>query len=219
MPEEEQRSLATIKPNIQELLNAYQSITNKIAIEFPPQIQTIPFECEREYLSLNGKLNRLTLYFNGLRQCDRSVVTMPGGERLQNSTTKTVLPLAAEPEPYLYEIDPAVVKANLLPELLSTTKTGLLEKGKITLATSGKKVSSPFFCHSYRVLANCSDDETELLNALKQHHAKKVTLRKSIDPRDYWNYRTKLETNLNGTKTISLFQYKEKLLLAENLDL
>src|SRR3989344_5528681 len=71
-PEERKRNVATIKPSIPELLKKYGALTENIAIEFPPQIIEIPFDCEREYLSIDGALNRLTLYFGDLKKCERS---------------------------------------------------------------------------------------------------------------------------------------------------
>src|SRR3989344_3817263 len=51
-PEERKRNVSTIKPSIPELLKKYGALTENIAIEFPPQIIEIPFDCEREYLSI-----------------------------------------------------------------------------------------------------------------------------------------------------------------------
>ena len=81
LPEERKRTIGTIKPSIPELLKKYSAITEKIAIEFPPQITDIPFDCEKEYLSVDGQLNRLTLYFNGLQKCGRSAVILPEKEK------------------------------------------------------------------------------------------------------------------------------------------
>ncbi|WP_243684043.1 hypothetical protein [Methanosarcina barkeri] len=44
----------------------------------PPE--RIPFDCEKEYISLDGQLNRLTLYLGGLKQYDRMAVALPAGE-------------------------------------------------------------------------------------------------------------------------------------------
>ncbi|MEK6899883.1 MAG: methyltransferase domain-containing protein, partial [Nanoarchaeota archaeon] len=119
LPEEKQRSVASIKPNIRQLLDKYSEITEKIAIEFPPQITEIPFDCEKEYLSIDGQLNRLTLYFGGLQKCEKSVVVLPSGKKLCSSTA--VLEETDELGSYLYEADAAVVKAGLLAELCQET--------------------------------------------------------------------------------------------------
>ena len=77
LPQETVRSTETIKPNISELLNKYSKITDKIAIEFPPQTKEIPLQCEKEYISVEGVLNRLTLYFGDLQQTPKSVILLP----------------------------------------------------------------------------------------------------------------------------------------------
>ena len=51
---ETERSTDTIKPNITQLLGKYSKLTQNIAIEFPPQIKTVPFDAEQEYISIEG---------------------------------------------------------------------------------------------------------------------------------------------------------------------
>lgn len=83
---EEQRTLSTIQPNILQLLEQYSPLTQKIAIELPPHMQTMElpsgFSAEQEYLSLDGAVNRLTLYFGPLQECAKKVVLLPQKEIL-----------------------------------------------------------------------------------------------------------------------------------------
>src|SRR3989338_8118894 len=147
-PEERQRNVATIKPSIPELLKKYRALTENIAIEFPPQITEIPFDCEREYLSIDGALNRLTLYFGDLKKCERSAVVLPAGRKLCSSEQATLAETEVLGE-YLYEADPAVVNAGLLAELSEETKTGLYGKSRAVFFTSDKKVKSSFFKNTF----------------------------------------------------------------------
>ena len=86
---EGERSINDLQPNILKLLDAYSKITKNIAVEIPPFTKDIDslkeFEFEKEFLSLNGKLNRLTLYFGSLKKCDVSVVALPEKERIEKS--------------------------------------------------------------------------------------------------------------------------------------
>src|SRR3989344_467941 len=213
-PEERQRNVATIKPSIPELLKKYRALTENIAIEFPPQITEIPFDCEREYLSIDGALNRLTLYFGDLKKCERSAIVLPGKERLC-SDEKATLEETDQLGEYLYEADPAAAKAGLLAELSQKTKTKLYSSGKAVFFTSDKKVTSAFFKNSFTVVEVCKQDEHEIISALHQHEAGKVILRIPVDPKEYWNIRTRIESKLKGNKTYALIYIADAAVIVE----
>ncbi|MGM0770623.1 MAG: methyltransferase domain-containing protein, partial [Halobacteriota archaeon] len=118
-PAEDKRLITSLKPGIPEVLSAYGEKTNNFAFEVPPQMtpDRITFDCEKEYLSLNGQLNRLNLYFGDIKTCERSAISLPSGERIDSNnptagiiTTEHIGKFACEPEP-------SVIKAELLPEL------------------------------------------------------------------------------------------------------
>ena len=215
-PEEKQRNVATIKPSIPELLKRYSAITENIAIEFPPQITEIPFDCEREYLSVDGALNRLTLYFNGLKKSERSAVILPRKEKLC-SDEEASLKKTEMLEEYLYEADPAVVKADLLAELSEKTAAKLYGRGKNVFFTSDKKIQSPFFKNSFRVVEMCAQEEQEIIAALQKHKAGKVILRFPVEPKEYWKVRKRFESKLTGNKTYALLYLGTEAVIVEKV--
>ena len=89
-PSEDERRLSSLQPGIPKVLEAYSKITNNFAFEAPPQLtpERIQFDCEKEYLSLNGQLNRLNLYFGDIRSCDRSAVSLPSEARIDSNNVK-----------------------------------------------------------------------------------------------------------------------------------
>lgn len=221
-PQEKERNIQQISPNINKLLSTYSAITSKIAIEFPPQIKEsqikeIPYDCEQEYLSMDGALNRLTLYFNELKQASRSAVVLPAGQRLFSETESLVIKTSAILLSYLYEVDLAVVKAKLLAELSLKTKTLLYSQGKFVFFTSEKLISSPFFKNSFKVDRELTFNLTEIIKVLQQEKVGSVLLRYTIDPQQYWSERKKLEAKLTGTKVIHLFRFKDRAVIAEKI--
>ncbi len=86
-PASQQRTLAELRPDIARFLDLYSPISSDIAIELPPFLAAsqIPWPCEREYLSVDGELNRLTLYMGRLARCEVSVVRLPSGERIEQA--------------------------------------------------------------------------------------------------------------------------------------
>lgn len=213
LPEEKERNMETIQPNIQRVLKEYSRLTTKIALEFPPQIKNLPFDCEREYLSWQGKLNRLTLYFNDLKKAERSVAVLPDEAMLQKGTA--TLKRTKDLGKYLYEADPAVVKADLLAELSQQTGAALVQEGKNTLFTADKKMSSPFFVNSFQCLAETTPEM--LVETLNNLHVGKVILRFSVDPQEYWTIRKKYEAELRGEKIAHLFDVSGKIIVAQKM--
>lgn len=215
-PEERKREVATIKPSIPELLKKYALVAEKMAIEFPPQITDIPFDCEKEYLSIDGALNRLTLYFGGLKKCDRSAVILPGKDTLCSGEEAT-LKESDELGEYLHEADPAVVKADLLAELSQKTGAELYGSAKNVFFTSNKKIKSPFFKNSFKVIEVCKQEEHEVIAALHKHKAGKVILRIAVDPKEYWTVRKKIESKLTGDKIYALLYLGDAAVIVEKV--
>jgi SAM-dependent methyltransferase len=220
---EKERTLETLKPPITEIIRIYSDIIPDLAFHAPPQMppERIVLDCEREYLSLNGQLNRLTLYMGSLKCCNRSAVVLPGGERLCLSSTPKirVSPLCE----YVYEPEPSVVKAQLLDELAGTLAHEQKEvfffkkDERRTLLTSPKLIESQFFKDTYRTVGRTDLDMVRLKGLLISEKAKNVVLRLDIDPGKYWDMRKTLEEGLKGTRTLHVFGFGNELIVCEKL--
>lgn len=222
-PSEKERSLSTLEPPIPEILRLYSDITPDIAFHAPPQMPPgrIALDCEYEYLSLNGHLNRLTLYFGSLKKCERSAVVLPGEVKLCSSEKEAIK--TGDLKDYVYEPEPSVVKAGLLNELAHS----MAEKGdkiffykgdaKRTLLTSSKPVGSPFFKDAYRVVGKTDMDVGAIKEILKSEKAGKVVLRFDIEPERYWDVRKNLEEDLSGGRTLHVFGFGNEVVVAEKI--
>ncbi|MCC7576030.1 MAG: methyltransferase domain-containing protein [Methanomethylovorans sp.] len=210
---EEERNIDNLTPHIPDVLAAYSEKTQNFAFEVPPQLppERIPFDCELEYLSLNGELNRLNLYFGGLKTCSRSALVLPGpikmcGKNRQFESIEMVN--SREPGEYLYEPDPAVTKGELLPELIKELKNGVeifqIDNKRLML-TSNTAMVHPMIKNSYRIVFNIEFVPEAINRELKKRGYGKVLLRTEVDPAMYWDVRNRLERNLKGERMINLF--------------
>lgn len=209
-PEQTERTLAEINPPINKILEEYSKLTTKIAIEIPPftkDIESLKKEndFEQEFISLNNQLNRLTLYFDGLKTCNKSVVSLPSGERITNSERKLKGKeiFSAKNFMYLYSIDPAIILADLTEELLDKFKLNLLKLNK-PVFLSNELIKSKFLT-SYKIIGIPENKFEKIVKSLKKARAGKVLLRYNIDPKDYWEVRKKYEREITGRKEASLF--------------
>lgn len=208
LPEETVRNLESIRPNVKEFLGKYGKITDKIALEFPPQIRGIPFDCEKEYLSVGHELNRLNLYFDNLKKCNRSVIMLPQKKSICFNGEKDLQLVKVQVRKYAYEVDPAVERAELAGYLASMYgDLGVIPSEKGVFLSSKEKISSDFFAAAFEILDECDKDKEKVIYLLKKNNAIKVIIRYNIDPKEYWKERAALEKELTGKETIYLFNF------------
>jgi hypothetical protein len=216
---EAQRNIASITPDLINLLEIYSKITPNLSIELPPQISKEELnhlkqfgEFEAEYLSMNNKLNRLTLYFNDLKKADISVADISGIKLEKNNKSK--VKTQETPLEYVYEVSTAIIKAGLEKELAEKLDAFILEgteEGKVLL-TSELLAKNKFSCAFSKVykIVKLSRGFEETVNFLKRSDYGKVVLKFKIDPKDYWKEREKYQRQLRGRQQAVLFRLDNK---------
>lgn len=221
-PQEEKRTFETLSPNPAKVYEMYSKKSDAIAFELPPQMreEEIKIEGEREYTSLNFDLNRLALYTGELASCDVAAVSLPSEERVSNEDEEIEMEARNKIADYIYEVDRTIIKAGLLKNLAG--KIGfdgfLLQlKERRTLLTSSNTYKSSFL-RAYKVADTCDFDIKKINRVLKKHGAGKATLRFSIEPKEYWKIRNKIEDGLRGDKRFYIFKTEGKAIIAERLD-
>jgi len=220
------RQTDSLRPGIPMVLDVYKDITDKFAFEAPPQMppERIDFDCEREYISVDGKLNRLTLYFGPLKQCERSAVVLKEDDfHKLESGDRSQLPQISEidePKMYAFEPDPAVVKAGLLGELAAGLSQPVervpIDKKRI-LFTSEILIASPFFKNRYIVLAKVEVDCGKINRLLTEYGIGKAVIRFNVAPENYWEIRNKIENGLYGNKTAHLYEKSGNIYILESV--
>ncbi len=223
--EEDVRQTDSLRPGIPMVMEAYRDVTDSFAFEAPPQMppERIDFNCEREYLGVDGQLNRLTLYFGPLKRCERSAVVLKGGRhyRLESGVdAPVVIPEVDEPRVYAFEPDPAVVKAGLLGELAGGLG-GKVELVRIdarrSLLTSDVLLESLFFKHRYRVLDRVPLDCGKINRSLMGYGMGKAVIRFRIAPEKYWDARNRIENGLMGEGIAHLFEIADQVYVCEKI--
>ena len=223
--EEDVRQTDSLRPGIPMVMEAYRDVTGSFAFEAPPQMppERIDFNCEREYLGVDGQLNRLTLYFGPLKRCERSAVVLKGDRhyRLESGVAApVVIQEVDETRVYAFEPDPAVVKAGLLGELAGGLG-GKVELVRIdarrSLLTSDVLLESLFFKHRYRVLDRVPLDCGKINRSLMGYGMGKAVIRFRIAPEKYWDARNRIENGLMGEGIAHLFEIADQVYVCEKI--
>jgi len=103
---------------------------------------------EVEIISVRGHAREAVLWLGELRTVRRRATLLPGEHTLTDASAPPAIPTRA-PERYLYEPDPAVIRAHLVEHLavkLSATKLD----PEIAYLTSDRQVETPF-ARAYRI--------------------------------------------------------------------
>jgi hypothetical protein len=214
-PGSSERKLEELEPDPRAVMEVYRDRASGFCFEVPPHIrrERIDFPCEAEYVSIDGRLNRLNLYTGALMHARSSAVVLPSGYRIAGAAQTSPRPSAGPvSRQYAAEADPAVVASGLLRDALSGVEADILElDDRRTLVLSAGEIGSGCIGPPMRVLSICS--ENELPDELLRIGAGKVTLRFSIDPAGYWTKRKELEGPLSGKRKVHLFKGQDYIIL------
>ena len=169
----QERTLAEITPNIQEFIALYSTITQDIAIELPPFLKQIPFVCEKEYLSIDGVLNRLTIYLGSLKRCEYSVVQLPEQERVERNDNilqekTTFAPLTVH-QRYLIDPDAALIHAGFTSRVFEQPMLPFDIGNKTVYLAEHSLEKYQHFAKQYMVLSHGS--ERKMLEKMSSLHA------------------------------------------------
>ncbi len=100
------------------------------------------YDAELEFISLKGELKEAVLWFGPLKTAKRRATVLPGPHTLVGDERQEPLPLV-EPQEYLYEPDPAVLRAGLVADLGNRLGASQLDPD-IAYLTAEHTHQSPF---------------------------------------------------------------------------
>ncbi|MFH1234258.1 MAG: methyltransferase domain-containing protein [Candidatus Diapherotrites archaeon] len=178
-------------------------------------VRELPFDCEREYVSLAGELNCASLYFGALKKCERSAVALPSGERIESGSLEPrPFPELPSPKRFLFELGECVVKAGLQAELLEKLGAGISVFSG-SFFTSDSVVRSAFFKNSFGVLREVK--EKDLVQELRALGAGKVVLRGSFEPKLQALAKKEIESQLSGERKFHVFNLKNRVFVCSSV--
>ncbi|MEM3324836.1 MAG: rRNA adenine N-6-methyltransferase family protein [Thermoplasmata archaeon] len=206
-------NLEMLSPPPEKIISYFKNNEN-FSFDIPVQIsrEKIPSNFELEYISLNGEIKRLSLYLGKIKKYERSALMLPEEIRIvYNGNIDRKLEEVELPLHYIYEIDPAIAYADLIPEFFGMYKNMyiFLNEKKRKLATSDNFYYDKIMKNIY-VVNFLAKNFKEVKENLKNNDARKVFLRYSIESREYYKIKNAIEKNLNGENDFYIFKKGEK---------
>ncbi len=151
-----------------------------IAVKTSPGVdlaQLEGYDAEVEFISLNGELKEAALWFGALKTAQRRATLLPGGHTLTGVAAP--LPIHA-PGAYIYEPDPAVLRAGLVTLLGEGIGAAQLDPD-IAYLTADDLVATPF-ARAWSVEGWLPFSIKSLRAYLRERNVGRVTVKKRGSP-------------------------------------
>ncbi len=189
--------LEDIVPPLSTLL-ALQMRIPDIAVKVAPGIDhaDIPPDAEVEFISERGEMKEALLRFGALRSGAQTRATLlPGGHQLDSQAPIAEI-AEQEPDGYLYEPDPAILRAGLVRHLATQLGAAQLD-ADIAYLTSSVLSATPF-AHVWQVLRHGRFNLKTLNRWLRELGAGSLVVKKRGSPVDPEEFRRRLKTTPGG---------------------
>ena len=201
-----------LSPSPEKIVESYKN-HESFSFDVPVhmKISNINEDWEKEFISVRGEIKRLSLYTGELKRHDLSALLLPLEIRLsKNKEIDRSLPLDESLGEYIYEIDPAIWYADLLPELFHEFKDMhlIFKDKKRVFSTGNLNYVDDRFKNIYMKIFTAEDTQ-DLKNKLLLNGAGKVFLRYRIES-DYYTIKSSIEKNLKGKETFFIFKFNDK---------
>ncbi len=204
-PGSPERTLEELHPSPLKIYDMLRGRTENLVFDLPPQMrwEKISIAGEKEYASIGGQLNRLTLYSSSLRQCEVSAVVLPQNIRVEGEPGEVPVQPDTEILDYILVVDPAVARARLVHVVMGGMDgAAISDDGRRYIITSSD-APKEFPGEIYRT--EFLTDANGLRDAIAGSDAARVIPRYRIEESAYYKHRDNLGSGLKGSRDIYLF--------------
>ncbi len=200
------RTMDSLIPSPLSLVKIFGDKTHNFVFDLPPQMEwkQITIDGEKEYLSINGNLNRLTLYCGSLKKSETSAVILPQNVRISGSPRDTIFPETSRLDDFILIPDVSIVYARLLWKL----------EEQFTIRPAWSDNRRKFYT-SHEAIENFPGEQYEILSASRRENltgaladagAGKVIMRFALPESQYYAVKKELESGLSGSVDAYIFK-------------
>jgi hypothetical protein len=159
-----------------------------IGVKISPGVdlaELAPYEAEVEFISLHGELKEAVLWFGSLKSTGRRATILPEAHTLCSLQDFDLAPGIEDsgtsaPLAYIYEPDPAVLRAGLVMDLAAQLEAFQLDRD-IAYLTAERGLPTPF-ARAWAIEAWFPFGLKRLRSYLRERHVGRVTVKKRGSP-------------------------------------
>ncbi len=214
----EEKTFETLKPNPQRIIQDLGTRVSGYVIDLPPLFpeKNIPLAGEKEYISLNGRISRFSLYSADLSKTERSAVILPASTRIEGTRDNLEYEHSDKPRKFLVVPDPALTYAELVNAVFDPASYSEFTKDNRRLVlTADIMPRDTVTGEIFEVLASSTEGDTK--KELEKLKPRKVIPRFSLNPEEYYEYARSLIDPLWMGESIYLFRSNDRVVLAKKI--
>ncbi|WP_393972216.1 hypothetical protein OXIME_000836 [Oxyplasma meridianum] len=204
-------------PSPEIIYTTLKNKTENFIFDLPPLMKKddITIKGEKEYISVEGKLQRLTLYTGENAESETSAVLLPQGRRFTGNPMNIDFVSALNVGEFIYLPDVSLIYSGLLCTSIPGDLRIIGRDSRRILLTGNEDYSHDFPGESYNVL--CKSQFSDLERDVKKFGGRRVYFRFEIETDSYYQLKNSIEKNLHGEKDVYVFMDREGLILAEKI--
>ncbi len=210
----EERLFSDLVPDPEVIIKRLDNIKGYV-FDLPPQMKwnNIKLNGEKEYISINGNINRLTLYSKSISANNVLAVMLPENIKISGEPCDFNYDIEnIGNDGYLYLPDISLIYSKLLYKIIGDDFHLIYTDNKRYVFTGNKNIKN-FFGKKYNILS--VTDKNNILGELKKLNAKKIFLRFNITPEEYYKMKNSVENLLSGDRNIFIFENFNSYILTE----
>jgi hypothetical protein len=211
------RKVSSYRPSLEKALALLPDLQG-LAVKVSPAVdrdEIAALDCEIEFVSLHGELKEATLWFADFRSGTTRATLLPGPHTLlpEDESPVGISPPAA----YLYEPDPAVLRAGLVRTLAHRIQAAQIDE-TIGYLTSDQLVETPF-ARRFRIIDVLPFGLKRLKRRLREKDVGRVTIKKRGSPVDVEDFarRLKLRGESEAIVILTRAQAEPIMIIVEEL--
>jgi protein-L-isoaspartate O-methyltransferase len=196
-------SLAEMTPSITAVLELVERVPD-VAVKVAPGVDhaEVPVEAGLVFISERGNMKEAVLCFGALRShASRQAVLLPGPHILEAGADVPAA-LVRDPDGYLYEPDPAILRASLVTDLATSIGAAQIDP-TIAYLTSATAIETPF-ARRWRILRHGKFNLKGLNRWLRELNVGHVVIKKRGSPIDPDAFQRRLRL-ARGGEAVTVF--------------
>ncbi len=173
------------------IIDTWQETIPAVGVKISPGVKLAEiqrYDAEIEFISVRGELKEAVLWFGPLKTTTRRATLLPGGQTMAGESRETqtsysageAAPETSEPLTFLFEPDPAILRAGLVRNLGAQISASQMD-ADIAYLTGDRFVDTPF-ARGYRIEEWLPFNLKHLRAIIRQKGIQSATVKKRGSP-------------------------------------
>ena len=214
-----EKTMDSLVPNPLKILEKCDISKTDFAFDLPPLFpeNNLRIGGEHEYISINGLLNRFTLYSEGLSHSRRTAVMLPQNIIIRGEKQDLRFEETGKPMRYLFLPDPALLHAGLVQQVYDVSGFKLFSMDTRRLVLTGDTLPKTRGTGEIYSVIETSNN-ANLKEEIEKLEPGKIIPRFAIDSNSYYDYVRKQSNPLWVGESIYLFRKDGIFCLARKIE-